>query len=178
MSTDAPSPTLTPPLAWSAALVLEVPIMDRTHQEFVELLAEARAAADGELCAAWQRLIEHTVEHFGREDAWMRATHFAAGNCHATNHRVVLSALHEGLRMGQAGDLASVRAMAGELAAWFPWHAQSMDAALALHMRRSGLDPETGALLHPEALPAEAITGCGSGHCGDARAVAKAAAVA
>ena len=35
-------------------------------------------------------------------------------------------------------------AMASELALWFPQHAQSMDASLALHLRRVGFDPATG----------------------------------
>ena len=38
--------------------------------------------------------------------------------------------------MAQAGRLAEVREMAGELAVWFAKHTQSLDAALALPMRR------------------------------------------
>ena len=55
---------------------------------------------------------------------------------HILQHRVVLNVLREGLVMARAGDLQPVREMAGELAAWFAKHTQSLDAALALHMRR------------------------------------------
>lgn len=43
--------------------------------------------------------------------------------------------------------------MAGELAAWFVHHAQTMDAALALHLRSAGFDPATGSLAHPRPCP-------------------------
>ena len=61
--------------------------------------------------------------------------------------------------------------MASELALWFPQHAQSMDAALALHLRRAGYDPVTGVVSRPEDLPAGIIAGCASASCSDAARV-------
>ena len=98
----------------------------------------------------------------------MRQTRFASGNCHSTQHHVVLSVMREGLVPGGAAQLDAIRRMAHELAAWFPQHAQSMDAALALHLRSVGFDVATGALAHPERLPAGAIHGCGSAACSPA----------
>jgi len=152
-------------LQWSDALSLDLPLMDATHREFVDLLAAVSDAPDGELVGAWVRLIDHTDAHFGQEDRWMAQTRFASGNCHATQHDVVLKVLREGLSAGAAGQLEVIRQLARELAAWFPQHAQTMDAALALHLRNVGFDPLTGAVAHQERLPTEAITGCG-GSCG------------
>jgi hemerythrin-like metal-binding protein len=157
-----------PRLEWSAALSLDLPIMDDTHREFVELLALAQGSPDEALSASWWRLIEHTAEHFGQEDRWMQATRFAASNCHSVQHKVVLEVMREGLVQAANGDLASLRTMAGELALWFPKHAQSMDAALALHLRRAGYDPRTGMVSRPEALPASLIQGCASMACSSA----------
>lgn len=154
-----------PTLTWSEALVLELPVMDETHREFVDLLAQAEASPDEALLQAWDALIAHTDDHFGREDAWMLATGFAPGNCHATQHKVVLQVLREGADRGRKGDLAPIRQMIRELAVWFPHHAQTMDAALALHLRSTGYDPATGEVRVPEALPAEAIHGCGGATC-------------
>ncbi len=148
-------------LQWSDALLLDLPLMDDTHREFVELLARVEAAPDAGLLDAWQALIEHTDDHFGREDAWMKHTRFASANCHSMQHEVVLKVMREGLAQGRAGDLAAVREMASELGLWFPQHAQSMDAALALHLRRVGYDPATGIVSAPQALPAQEIHGCG-----------------
>ena len=131
--------------------------MDDTHHEFVQLLAEVQNASDDTLLMHWANLIEHTDDHFGREDEWMLQTAFASGNCHTTQHKIVLQVLREGLQHGQNGDLKMIRAMADELVNWFPQHAQAMDASLALHMRRVDFDPVTGKINKPEALPKEAI---------------------
>jgi len=155
-------------LHWSDALSLDMPLMDGTHREFVDLLAAVADASDAGLLPAWVQLVEHTDAHFGQEDRWMAQTGFASVNCHATQHDVVLRALRDGLSAGAAGRLDVIRQLAHELAAWFPQHAQTMDAALALHLRSAGFDPVTGEAAWPERLPARAITGCGAASCGPA----------
>ncbi|HSV35180.1 MAG TPA: hemerythrin domain-containing protein [Ramlibacter sp.] len=154
-----------PTLNWSEALELGEPLMDDTHREFVELLAQARASDDAGLLPAWKTLIEHTEAHFGQEDAWMRSTRFSASNCHTLQHRMVLQVMHEGTRRAEQGDIMPIRLMGRELAMWFPQHAQSMDASLAAHLRRLGFDPETGAMSAPHELPAQEIHGCGGATC-------------
>jgi hemerythrin-like metal-binding protein len=156
----------TPTLQWSDALCLEMPLMDRTHQEFVVLLDNAVKAPDTSLLTAWAHLIDHTQTHFDQEDRWMAETGFAPGNCHATQHQIILQVMREGGQRGMTGDLALVRQMAHELGLWFPQHAQSMDASLALHLRSAGYDPITGAINAPQALPASQIHGCGGATCG------------
>lgn len=157
-----------PVLEWSEALALDMPAMDETHQEFVALLAEVEAADDATLIDRWHALVVHTEEHFGREDAWMRATGFAPNNCHATQHAVVLNVMQEGLQRSGAEQVAMIRQMARELAPWFTQHAQSMDAGLALHLRSVGFDPASGTVRAPQALPAEPMTHCGSAACATA----------
>lgn len=154
-----------PTLEWSDALSLDLPLMDDTHQEFVVLLAAVQASSDAELVTHWTTLIDHTDEHFGREDAWMAQTRFASSNCHSVQHKVILQVMREGLAAGQAGDTGVIRQMASELAIWFPQHAQTMDAALALHLRRVGFDPETGIVHAPHALPQDVVHGCGGSSC-------------
>lgn len=148
-------------LEWSTALELNVPVMDETHKEFVDLMAQVEATPDEALMPVWQALVAHTDEHFGQEDRWMLATGFATGNCHATQHKVVLDIMREGGKRGDEGDYSMIRGMTPELASWFSYHAQTMDAALAQHMQSVGFDPASGALLHSDALPAQPISGCG-----------------
>ena len=141
-------------LEWSDALALDMPVMDETHREFVELLTAVEVAPDGSLLAAWDALIAHTDEHFGREDEWMRRAGFAAKNCHSTQHRVVLETMREGARLATGGRLYIVREMASQLAPWFVNHAQSMDAGLALHLKSLGFDPATGEFEEAGTMPA------------------------
>jgi hemerythrin-like metal-binding protein len=126
----------TPTMEWTGALVLDFEPMDNDHRLFVALLARAQTANDGALATCWQAVIEHTQRHFAREDRWMRKSHFANATNHGLQHRVVLKVMREGLAMAQAGDIEALRAMTLELASWFLKHTQSLDAALALHMRR------------------------------------------
>ena len=121
---------------WSDALLLGFDPMDVVHRYFVDLLAKAQSADDARLPAAWQAVVEHTEDHFGREDEWMRRTHFSSAANHILQHRVVRNVLRDGIGMARAGEFDRVREMAGELAVWFAKHTQSLDAALALHMRR------------------------------------------
>jgi hemerythrin-like metal-binding protein len=152
-------------LEWSEALALELPAMDDTHRESVELLAAVEGAVDANLQATWDTSTIHTEAHFGQEDRWMHDTGFSSSNCRTTQHLVVLQVMREGVRRGATGQLDVIRQMAHELAGWFPQHAQSMDAALALHLRSVGFDFATGRAALLQALPTEAIRGCGSGAC-------------
>lgn len=154
-------------LQWSDSLALDIPFMDDTHREFVDLLALVVNAADEDLLAAWKTLIAHTDDHFEREDQWMQSTRFSASNCHSMQHKVILQVMREGDKRGLNGELAVVRQMAHELGIWFPQHAQTMDAALALHLRNTGYDPVTGIVHVPQALPTEEIHGCGGATCSD-----------
>lgn len=148
-------------LEWHDKLTLNVPVMDGTHREFVDLLAQVEAAQDLDLKPLWSQLINHTEDHFAQEDAWMLATGFTAGNCHATQHKVVLDIMREANKRALEGDVAMLRGMLPELASWFNYHAQTMDAALAQHMQVVGYDPASGLLSQPQALPEQAISGCG-----------------
>jgi hemerythrin-like metal-binding protein len=153
-------------LVWSDALSLELDFMDDTHREFVDLLAASELADDDTVLACFEALIDHTDDHFGREDRWMKDTQFSSSNCHALQHNVVLQVMREGLKRGKENaDLKTVRQMAHELGIWFPQHAQTMDAALALHLRRVGYDAETGIVSAPDALPEGEIHGCGGDSC-------------
>ncbi len=156
------------PIEWSDALSLDLPLMDDTHREFVALLALAQRSADEDMPASWQQLIAHTQLHFAQEDRWMRATGFASSSCHSVQHKVVLQVMREGAAQATASDTAGLRSMASELAQWFTQHAQSADAALALHLRRVGYDPVTDTVINPDALPGRRISGCGQHACSDA----------
>jgi hemerythrin-like metal-binding protein len=165
-------------LQWSETLELGLSFMDDTHHEFVDLLASVVNASDAQLLGAWQTLVDHTDDHFSREDRWMLDTRFSSSNCHTTQHQVVLQVMREGVQRGQAGQLDVIRQMAQELGLWFPQHAQSMDAALALHLRSVGYDPLTGQVRAPQALPSEVIHGCGGATCGTPRSTETAQATA
>lgn len=156
-----------PTLLWSDALAMDLPAMDQTHREFIDLLGAVEAAADADVMPTWRALVDHTDDHFAREDQWMLDTHFAASNCHIVQHKTVMKVLREVLSVTENGQMEPVRQLSRELASWFPQHAQSMDAALAQHLRKVGYDTATGAIGKPQALPSALIHGCGGASCSE-----------
>lgn len=164
-------------LEWNAQLEQNLPAMDATHREFVDLLAQVEAANDAQLTGLWREVVAHTQAHFDMEDRWMQDTGFAVENCHSGQHKVVLEILRESLAQAEAGDLALVRAMTRDLASWFSYHAQTMDAALAQHLRSVGYDTDSGVVAQPGALPQVEVAGCG-GACASGNDHAVHAAVA
>ncbi len=160
-----------PTLAWSDDLALPHAEMDHTRQGFVDLLADCEAALQAEpaeLLARWQRLVDHTVEHFGQEDRWMAATGFEPENCHSFQHKAVLDVMKECARragLAEQPDFEPLKLAVAELAIWFPQHARQMDAALAGHMESLGYDAATGTLRSPIAEDAQRISGCGGSSC-------------
>ena len=150
-----------PALAWTDDLLLAQPEMDRTHEEFVEILATTRAALLAgdrtEGLASFERLTAHTVEHFGQEDRWMASIGFPMPNCHSQPHDTVLQLMREVLRLAREQDhRGAIEVLADELGAWFPQHARTLDAGLASAMKESGFDP-LAAPISP-VMPAEATT--------------------
>jgi hemerythrin-like metal-binding protein len=143
-------------LLWSDALSLNLPAMDDGLKEFVDLLDLAHEASDATLVARWRDLVHHTASVFEREDRWMRSSHFPSTHVHSTQHKVVLHVMKEGLTAGESGDLVLIRTMTEELGQWFANHSQSIDAALALHLRKTGYDPVTGVLTTPDDMVPQA----------------------
>jgi hemerythrin-like metal-binding protein len=162
MSTELATPLATPSLVWSDALHLGMPVIDQTHEEFVELLAAAEMADDEHLLECIEALQTHTVAHFGMEDRWMESTQFGPQHCHSGQHQLVLRTLQELLRCGREdGDLNLVRSILPDLGRWFSQHAQTMDAMLTWHLGQIGFDPDTGEFTLPPAQEAAQASSCG-----------------
>src|SRR5512145_2268946 len=132
-------------LAWSDELTLGQSVMDETHQEFVELLNRFGAAEDAERLTRLDEFIAHTEAHFRQEEAWMERMQFPPLGCHRTEHEGVLEIMREVRKRVAGGESHYGAVLAQAIAEWFPLHAQSMDAVLALFIRESGFDVNPGA---------------------------------
>jgi hemerythrin len=125
----------------SEALSLGLPFMDRAREEFIDLLTSVDNADNARLPSTWQDLVVCAAENFAREDVWMRATGHASQKDHEIQHRVVLAVMREGALQAGEGKLLQVREMARQLRGWYEKHVQTMDAALALHLRGARFEP-------------------------------------
>lgn len=130
-------------MSWTSALALDFPPIDNLHRRLVEHIANVQTCDDRAMTEQWAALVECAQALFADEDQWMHCTDFANAPHHSLEHRVVLNVLREGLALSRQGQHAQVRTMTQELARWLPKHIQSLDAALALHLRRHPTSSQT-----------------------------------
>ncbi|TNF60529.1 MAG: hypothetical protein EP306_08580 [Burkholderiales bacterium] len=165
---DTSASTLTAPAAnleWSDSLCTGDARMDDTHQEFVSMLNELLATPPARQLPLYRAFIDHTVEHFAQEERWMVATGFAPDNCHASHHATILETMRAVVDHFEQGDTDIINRLAEALAEWFPQHAASMDAGLALHLKEVGFDTRTETLADPGKVRPASMSGCGSVTC-------------
>ena len=152
-------------LTWNPQLHTGDDRMDDTHEEFVDMLNRLLATPPGEQLPLYREFVAHTVEHFAQEERWMLATGFSADNCHASHHATILETLNAVVDHFQQGDTEIINRLAEALVEWFPQHAASMDAGLALHMKDVGFDSRTETLADPDRVKPATMSGCGSVSC-------------
>lgn len=119
--------------------------MDAVHQEFFEVVSALRHCDEANVGDAIAAFELHARAHFAQEDEWMRDTGFPPRDCHIDEHAAVLASTLEvraAVESGLAG-VALAHDFAAHLLAWFPGHADYLDAALAAWMckRRYGGKP-------------------------------------
>lgn len=153
------------PSQWSSTLSVGDDRMDHTHAEFVEQLNQLLGTPAGQQLPLYQAFVDHTVAHFAQEERWMLATGFAPDNCHAAHHASILETMRAVQDHHQQGDREVITRLAEALAEWFPQHAASMDAGLALHLQAVGFDTGTETLADPGRLCPASMSGCGSVGC-------------
>jgi hemerythrin-like metal-binding protein len=105
--------------------------MDETHHEFVECVQALLTCDDSQVGASLARFEDHARRHFAEEDRWMRTGDYPSAGCHVDEHAAVLRSVVQVRELAETGRVDVARALAKELARWFPEHAQVMDQGLA-----------------------------------------------
>lgn len=159
------SPGTAAGLNWSPQLHTGDSRMDDTHQAFVTQLNQLLATPPDQQLPLYRALLEHTVDHFAQEERWMLATGFAPDNCHASHHATILETMRAVIPHFEADDPDIITRLAEALVEWFPQHAASMDAGLALHLKEVGFDSRTETLADPSMIRPAGMGGCGSVSC-------------
>ncbi|MBX9605402.1 MAG: hemerythrin domain-containing protein [Gammaproteobacteria bacterium] len=131
-------------LDWNPDLVLDNPVMDATHVEFVALLNAVGAAPPDALYEALATFVEHTAQHFAEEERWMRESRFPPLGCHQNQHRMVLDVAREVLARVAQGETHLGEPLATAIAEWFGEHVAMMDAVLKQYMEMQGYQPVMG----------------------------------
>ncbi|MES9867522.1 MAG: hemerythrin domain-containing protein [Candidatus Thiodiazotropha sp. LLP2] len=120
--------------------VLDLPQMDDTHLEFVHLVNQMADAEKEEFILLFQTLSEHTKSHFDSEQQLMEESNFPATSEHISDHQRILGDLARFGKRVTAGSTTMARAyICEQLPDWFELHIQTMDSALAAHLKNTHL---------------------------------------
>ena len=165
-ATTSPQPApLAAGLNWTTQLETGDARMDHTHEEFVVMLNQLLKTPQDQQLPLYRAFLDHTVEHFAQEERWMLATGFSEDNCHASHHATILETMRAVIPHYEKDDPEIITRLAEALVEWFPQHAASMDAGLALHLKSVGFDSETETLADPSKVRPASMSGCGSVSC-------------
>lgn len=170
MTTDSSAPakvssTHPASLEWKPELETGDARMDDTHQEFVSMLNQLLATPQEHQLPLYREFIDHTVDHFAQEERWMLATGFSPENCHASHHATILETMRAVIPHFEHDDPEIITRLAEALVEWFPQHAASMDAGLAMHLKEVGFDTRTETLQGNNEVHSGSMAGCGSSTC-------------
>jgi hemerythrin len=166
-SPQATSPDASAPagLQWTPQLATGDARMDHTHEEFVTMLNQLLATPQDQQLPLYREFLDHTIEHFAQEERWMLATGFSEDNCHASHHATILETMRAVIPHYEGEDPEIITRLAEALVEWFPQHAASMDAGLAMHLQSVGFDSATETLTGPGEVRPATMSGCGSVSC-------------
>ncbi len=111
--------------------------MDKSHNEFVELVNKLIIADNTEFANLFQDLQHHTEMHFCEEYLLMKKSNFPALVEHHSEHQRVLGQLaYFRARVG-LGHIKLARAFVREqVPFWFRTHILTMDSSLSAHLMR------------------------------------------
>ena len=72
-------------------LQLNIPDMDKMHDEFLDLLSKIQSCSDAEFLQLFEEMITHTKEHFSFEEAIMTEYDFYGKQEHLDEHTNLLN---------------------------------------------------------------------------------------
>jgi hemerythrin len=127
-----------------------VAFMNADHREEARLLNAVTAAlaalrggqgARAEVTRRWSALVQHTRQHFAREERAMEETRFPPLEVHRAEHRLVLSAMEaEARAFDEGGDVARLaRYVERAMPDWLLRHIETMDSVTARYLAACGV---------------------------------------
>ncbi|MCG8317363.1 MAG: hemerythrin family protein [Pseudomonadales bacterium] len=115
---------------------LNYDVIDSDHLAFLELVTQLIASSDAEFPRLFALLLEHTEEHFERENNLMDTYQYPAIGEHRGEHHRVLGEYRQFKTRVDRGLIPFGRAFIKDrLLPWFELHITTMDSALVAHIK-------------------------------------------
>lgn len=106
--------------------------MDDDHAELEALIASSAVAADEDLAALHEKIVEGLAAHFSREEELMRQRGFPGLHCHSAQHNLLVD---QARRPGAMAPAALRRHIGVHIAQLVESHVLTMDFMTAAFLR-------------------------------------------
>lgn len=116
-------------------LFLDIDEMDKTHEEFWDLLQEIKQSEKEEFMSIFKKIIEHTREHFALEEELMRKEEYYGLQEHLNEHAALLSEMeyfYEKAKVLRSFGYSYIYDYADEK---FKRHVMNIDSQLAMFLK-------------------------------------------
>jgi hemerythrin-like metal-binding protein len=124
----------------NTVLIVGYDLIDRDHDEFIALLNQLDTAGNADFPALFQKLHEHTEQHFDRENQLMQQFAYPGEIEHTGEHQRVLGEFKQFKTRVNKGMITFGRSFVRErLPQWFGLHVTTMDSALVAHITTHSL---------------------------------------
>ena len=119
---------------------LGIDSMDDMHHEYLMLFDTLISSSEANFTDVFEIFIDHIQRHFTNEHQLMLKSEFNRITIHQGEHESVLERLEVLLDMAKGDQVEEVRKwMKKNMPDWFVLHLRTMDSALALHLKESGI---------------------------------------
>lgn len=106
--------------------------MDDDHAQLEALIGSAAVAADEDLAALHEKIVEGLAAHFSREEELMRQRDFPGLHCHSAQHKLLVD---QARRTGAMAPAALRRHIGVHIAQLVESHVLTMDYMTAAFLR-------------------------------------------
>lgn len=120
-------------------LHLNIPAMDKTHDEFLEILERVRSADKAEFLPLFEEMIEHTKEHFSFEEDMMQTHNFYGRQEHVDEHTNLLDEMQYFYEKAKRMPMIGLSYINNYALEKFTRHIINIDSQLAMFLKENKL---------------------------------------
>lgn len=114
--------------------------MDTTHIQFLQLVDKMTMLKGADFAAGFQELLNHTIDHFQKEELTMKQLSHGSLIEHISDHQRILGDMSRFNAKVQAGKTMMARAWLNDsLISWFDTHVKTMDSAFAADLKSQNI---------------------------------------
>lgn len=121
-------------------LQINIPIMDKIHDEFLSLLTELKLCNSQDFLELFEEMIEHTKDHFALEEEMMVKYGFHGTHEHFNEHKNILNEMEYFYKKAQKRPAFGKSYINDYASEKFKRHVSNIDSQFAMFLKEQKLN--------------------------------------